>query len=79
MLKGIDVSNWQDGLSLFDVNVDFAIMKATEGVWFVDSCCDEWVQQAKQKGIKWGFYHYANDNDPEDEADFFINIYDFGT
>ena len=73
MLRGIDISNWQDGLSLFNVNVDFAIMKATEGVWFVDSCCDNWVQQAKQKGIKWGFYHYANDNNPEDEADFFVN------
>lgn len=73
MLKGIDISNWQAGLNLYDIDVDFAIMKATEGIWFVDKYCDEWVQQAKSKGIKWGFYHFANDNNPTSEADFFID------
>ena len=73
MLKGIDISNWQGGLNLFNLDVDFAIMKATEGLDFVDSYCDNWVQQAKQKGIKWGFYHFANANDPETEAEFFVN------
>lgn len=71
-LKGIDISNWQGGLSLYNVDVDFAIMKATEGLFFVDSYCDNWVQQSKAKGIKWGFYHFANANDPIQEADFFI-------
>lgn len=73
MLKGIDISNWQGGLNLFNLDIDFAIMKATEGLYFVDSYCDNWVQQAKQKGIKWGFYHYANANDPTTEAEFFVN------
>lgn len=71
-LKGIDVSNWQNGLNLYDLDVDFAIMKATEGLYFVDSCCDNWVQQAKDKGIKWGFYHFANANAPDIEAQFFV-------
>ena len=73
MLKGVDISNWQSGLNLENLDIDFAIMKATEGVWFVDSCCDTWVQQAKRKGIKWGFYHYANNNDPRIEAQYFVD------
>lgn len=73
MLKGIDISNWQGGLNLFNLDIDFAIMKATEGTDFVDSYCDNWVQQAIQKNIKWGFYHFANNNSPELEAEFFVN------
>lgn len=72
MLRGIDISNWQGGLNLHKLDIDFAIMKATEGLNFVDDFCDEWVMQAKQKGIKWGFYHFARNNDPVSEADFFI-------
>lgn len=73
MLKGVDISNWQSGLNLFNLDVDFAIMKATEANYFVDSFCDNWVQQAKEKGIKWGFYHYALiGHNPEGEADFFV-------
>lgn len=72
-MRGIDISNWQGGLSLHNVDVDFAIMKATEGTGFVDGYCDNWVNEAKEKGIKWGFYHFANNNDPSIEADFFID------
>ena len=72
MMNGIDISNWQGGLDINALNVDFAIMKATEGLGFVDGWCDGWVQQAKAKGIKWGFYHYANNNHPYDEARFFV-------
>lgn len=73
MLKGIDISNWQEGLSLFNLKIDFAIMKATEGLDFIDSYCDVWIQEAIQKDIKFGFYHYANNNKPESEAEFFVN------
>lgn len=73
MLKGVDISNWQGGLNLNNLDIDFAIMKATEGLYFVDSFCDSWVQQAMSKNIKWGFYHYANANSPELEAEYFVN------
>ena len=73
VMRGIDISNWQGGLNLNSVDVDFAIMKATEGLNFVDKFCDSWVQQAKKKGISWGFYHFARNNDPIKEADYFIN------
>lgn len=79
-MHGIDISNWQGGLNISHLvtskgklAVDFVIMKATEGQHFVDSYCDNWVKQCKELGIKWGFYHFANNNNPYVEAEFFIN------
>lgn len=71
VMRGIDVSNWQGGLDLRKMPVDFAIMKATEGVGFVDKFCDGWVKQASKLSMPWGFYHFAKYNDPVKEADFF--------
>lgn len=72
-LKGIDISNWQKGLDLGAVagNIDFVIVKATEGLSYVDKSCDRFFQEAKRLGKKVGFYHFARQNDPIAEADFF--------
>ena len=70
-MRGIDISNWQDGLNVYDLDVDFCICKATEGLGYVDRCCDNWISQCKDKGTLWGFYHFARENEPEDEARFF--------
>lgn len=67
MLYGIDVSNWQKGLQIPD-SVDFVIAKATEGSYFVDACCDTFIQQAINKKKLFGFYHFARNNSPEVEA-----------
>lgn len=72
MLHGIDISNWQKGLQLPE-SLDFCIVKATEGFRYVDPYCDGFVQQAIRKGILFGFYHFARNNDPEKEATFFRN------
>lgn len=74
-LKGIDISNWQAGINLSAVagQVDFIIVKATEGVGFVDKSCDTFFQEAKRLGKKLGFYHFARTNDAVAEADFFYN------
>lgn len=72
MLHGIDISNWQKGLQLPE-SLDFCIVKATEGFRYVDPYCDGFVQQAISKGILFGFYHFARNNDPEKEAVFFRN------
>lgn len=72
MLKGIDVSNWQAYISLYGMDVDFVICKATEGTYFVDGMCDKVVQQAIAQGICWGFYHFAAEADPQAEARFFV-------
>lgn len=73
MLYGIDISNWQRDISIADIadEIDFAICKATEGVGFVDGTCDSFVQQLKEHGKLFGFYHFARENSPEQEAAFF--------
>lgn len=72
-LKGIDISHWQSGLCLDYLDVDFVIVKATEGVYYVDQSCDGFIQDAIRLGKLWGFYHYANNNEPELDARFFVD------
>lgn len=72
-MKGIDISNWQAGLDLSAISgsIDFVIVKATEGLNYVDKSCDGFFQKARSLGKKVGFYHFARQNDPIAEADFF--------
>ena len=74
-LQGIDISNWQEGIDLANLthDIDFVIAKATEGIGYTDRCCDGFIEQAKDLGLLWGFYHFARENDPEQEADYFYN------
>ena len=72
MLKGIDVSNWQSGLKPSALDVDFCIAKATEGIGYTDRSCDGFVQDCISNGLLWGFYHFARNNNPEDEAEWFV-------
>lgn len=75
MLKGIDISHHQNGISIANLDVDFVIVKATEGVGYTDECCDKFYQQAKKVGKKLGVYHFARPdlgNSAEDEADYFV-------
>lgn len=73
MLNFVDISNWQEGLDVHAIPVDAVICKATEGTYYVDKTCDGFVQAAKNRGIKWGFYHFASEGDPVTEADFFVD------
>lgn len=75
MLKGIDVSHHQKGISSFGSDVDFVICKATEGVGYVDDACDNLYQKAKRDGKLLGVYHYARPNlgnSAVAEADWFV-------
>lgn len=74
-MNGIDISNWQSDLDLSHVACDFVIVKATEGVGFVDKSCDKFFQQGLKLGKKLGFYHFARPelNDAVKEAEFFYN------
>ena len=71
-LKGIDISSWQKGMNVAAVPADFVIMKATQGTWLVDSCCDNFYQQAKKAGKLRGVYHYAEGGDAIAEANYFL-------
>ena len=83
MLKGIDVSKWQEFASGKFTNAvveqayqdsDFVIVKATQGVSYVNSTnCDKIIQRCINDGKLWGFYHYAGGNDAEKEAKWFYD------
>ena len=75
MLKGVDLSHWQTDFNAFG-SVDFAIIKATEGVGYVDPACDTLYQRAKASGKLLGVYHFARpdlNNSAEAEADWFVD------
>lgn len=77
MLRGIDISSWQTGIDLRHViianGLDFVVVKATEGCAFVEDTCDYWVQTCISNDTLFGVYHFARHNEPEAEADFFID------
>ena len=76
MLKGIDISRYQAGINIEALEIDFVIVKATEGVGYSDSNYIEYLEQAKNSNKKIGLYHYARPdlgNTPEDEATWFIS------
>ena len=58
-LDGIDISAWQKGLKIKNMDADFVILKATEGVGYKDSCVDAWAKDVLASGKKLGFYHFA--------------------
>lgn len=75
MLRFVDVSNWQRGMDLATVvrngGLAGAIVKATEGVGYVDPACDGFVRQLREAGALFGYYHFARGNSATDEAEFF--------
>src|SRR5262245_51635829 len=79
MIHGIDVSNWQPDVNWVMVqssNYEFAIVKATESVDFVDNQFDYNWRELKRLGMPRGAYHYARPsrNNPVNEAMFFLSI-----
>lgn len=68
MLNFLDTSNWQGGYNPALTGADAVIVKATEGIDFVDPYCDSIIQQAIAAGMPWGFYHFAGDGDAAEEA-----------
>lgn len=77
-MDGIDVSNWQRGIEVDEMDMDFVICKATEGTSYINPDCDRVYQDAKNSGKKTGVYHYASGGDALAEAKFFVdNISDY--
>ncbi|MEV4438529.1 glycoside hydrolase family 25 protein [Streptomyces sp. NPDC049577] len=60
--------------------LDFAFVKITEGLGYVNP---KWTSQrdhAKAAGLVWGGYHYPHmANDPKDEADYFLSQVNWAT
>ena len=77
--QGIDVSHWQGRIDWDRIargNVDFAIIKATEGTWMVDPWYTRNRTRARRAGILFSAYHYANPSrragDAIREANWFV-------
>ena len=75
MLHGIDIASYQSGLNLNTVKdqIDFVVIKGTEGTNYVNPYCDSHFQQAKQAGILRGVYHYAKAGNVTAEANYFCD------
>lgn len=78
-MYGIDISKHQEGIDLSKGNYDFAIVKATEGVGYVDPYFHNYVVQLTKLNKLIGCYHFARpDLRPtiegmEQEAKEFVN------
>lgn len=72
-MDGIDVSNWQNGIEVDKMDMDFVICKSTEGTFYVNPDCDRVYQDAKNSGKKTGVYHYASGGDALAEAKYFVD------
>lgn len=73
-MNGIDVSNWQAGIDVTQMNdVEFVIAKATEGTGYVNPDCDRVYHDAKESGKKTGVYHFARKGDALTQAKYFVD------
>ncbi|KEI00398.1 peptidoglycan-binding protein [Clostridium botulinum] len=75
-IKGIDISKWQTGIDYKKVREtkEVVIIKATEGVDFVDSMFERHYIGCKESGFKIGFYHFFSDKtNPTEQARDFWN------
>lgn len=79
-LNFIDIASWQSGIDLaavFEKNqgqrpLHGVIVKATQGMKYVNPRCDQWVQWLIANGKLWGFYHYLDHTDAVSEAKRFV-------
>lgn len=72
-MNGIDVSSWQKGIDISQVDCDFVVTKATEGTSYVNPDCDRVYQKAKSLGKELGVYHYSSGGDAVAEANYFVD------
>lgn len=74
-LNVLDVSSYQDVsvITKQAPNIGGVIVKATQGLDYVNPLCNAQYAEAKRLGKLLGLYHYAGGNDPIAEADYFIN------
>ena len=70
---GIDISSHQGGLNIAAIWADFVIVKVTEGVGYVNPFWQQQAEATLAAGKRLGLYHFANDEDPSEQARFFLD------
>ena len=73
-MNGIDISGHQQGIDLAVVPCDFVIIKATQGVSFINPDFKRQVEQALSLGKLVGLYHYATGADEVKQIEHFADI-----
>jgi len=76
-IRGIDIS-MHNGAIDFDAvrnsGIEIVIIKATEGVEYIDPLFEQHYNGSRGKGLKVGFYHYMSEKtDPAQQAQDFFN------
>lgn len=72
-MNGIDISGWQKGIQLDKIELDFVIIKATQGATIKSNDFKRQIEQALSLGKKVGCYHYAGGGGVEAEVKNFID------
>lgn len=76
---GVDTASYQgcwDGATAKAAGVDFAFVKTTEGLTYVNPYASCQIQTARANGIRLGTYDFARPagNSPETDADNFVHV-----
>jgi lysozyme len=72
-LKGLDISHYQNKIDWSKVSTDFIILKASQGVSYVDPTFKRYQTAARAKGVVVGSYHFADGRDAEAEAQHYLD------
>lgn len=76
-LNGIDISSWQAGINLYNVEGDFVIVKATGGTGYTNPYFWSMAEDTRNSGKLLGLYHFARESGSRGsataEADHFVN------
>lgn len=73
MLKMCDVYSDSSRSFATQSGTDITMIKATQGMWYVNPECDVDYQAAKKAGKQLGIYHYCEGGNPEKEAQYFYH------
>lgn len=76
-LKGIDISMHNNSIDFDKVKengINIVIIKATEGINYVDPSFNNYYDSIKNSGLNFGFYHFMSERtDPKQQAQDFWN------
>lgn len=72
-LNGYDIASYQTGINIAAVPGDFVIVKATQGVTYVNPDFKRAVTATQSAGKLLGMYHYAGGGGAEAEAEHFLH------
>lgn len=70
---GIDISSHQGGLNIAAIWADFVIVKVTEGTGYINPFWQQQAEATLAAGKRLGLYLFANDEDPSEQARFFLD------